>query len=201
MQRLEDLRNLIPDFARDIRLNLGSLLGDGGSPDLSVEQRWGTALAAAVVARNPLLTQTIDDIAAYTIDETVAEAARTAAAIMAMTNVYYRAIHMAGIPDLAARPAGLRMQGLSRHGVDQGSFELFGLAASVVKGCESCTGAHAIGAQKHGMPVAAIQATIRIASVIHAAAVVLEFPDTTLTLSRPDGALASSQPLNQESAN
>ncbi|WP_266076957.1 carboxymuconolactone decarboxylase family protein [Brucella intermedia] len=107
-------------------------------------------------------------------DEATIEAARTAAAIMAMTNVYYRAVHMADEPELSQLPAGLRMNGLTLHGIDQADFELFGLAASVVKGCEGCAKAHVAGARKHGASMQAVQATIRIAAVIQAAATVLD---------------------------
>ncbi|WP_146604563.1 carboxymuconolactone decarboxylase family protein, partial [Rhodoplanes roseus] len=124
--------------------------------------------------------------AAGAIDATTAEAARTAAALMAMTNVYYRAVHMAGDADLGKLPAGLRMNAMTKHGIAQADFELFGLAASAVKGCEGCTRAHVEGARKHGVPLPAIQAVLRIAAVVHAAATVLD----AATTRSPTAALA-----------
>lgn len=191
MSPLEELRQSLPDYARDIKINLGSLLGPDGLPDLSPSQKWGSAIAAALASRNPALLNAVEQDAMFTIDEPTAEAARTAAAIMAMTNVYYRAIHMAGDAELSRLPAGLRMNGLTRHGAPQLDFELFGLAASAVKGCEGCAKAHVQGARKHGASVQAVQAAIRIAAVIHAAATVLDAdPELALamsaTLARPE---------------
>lgn len=186
MSPLEELRQSLPDYARDIKINLGSLLGPDGVPDLSPNQKWGAAIAAALASRNPALLNAVEQDAMFTIDESTAEAARAAAAIMAMTNVYYRAIHMAGDAELSRLPAGLRMNGLTRHGAPQLDIELFGLAASVVKGCEGCTRAHVEGARKHGASFQAVQAAIRIAAVIHAAATVLDAdPELALAMSAP----------------
>lgn len=183
---LESLRQALPDYARDIKLNLGSLLGPDGVTDLSPDQKWGSAIAAAIASRSLALLGVVEQQALLAIDEPSIEAARTAAAIMAMTNVYYRAVHMAGDAELSRLPAGLRMNGLTRHGALPLDFELFGLAASVVKGCEGCTKAHVEGARKHGATVQAIQAVIRIAAVIHAAATVLDAePEPALTTLMP----------------
>lgn len=174
MSLLEILRQELPDYGKDIRLNLGSLLGPGGLPELTLAQRWGAALAAGIAARQPRLTRALEAEAAAVLDAPTAEAARTAAALMAMTNVYYRAVHMAGDADLAKLPAGLRMNAMTRHGIAQADFELFGLAASAVKGCEGCTRAHVEGARKHGVPLSAVQAVLKIAAVVHAAATLLD---------------------------
>lgn len=171
---LEGIRQALPDYARDIKLNLGTLLGADGVSELTRDQKWGIAVAAAITSRNPALTRAVEHDALLLSNERTVEAAQTAAAIMAMTNVYYRAIHMAADPELARLPAGLRMNGLAKHGIDQADFELFGLAASVVKGCEGCTTAHIDGARKHGVSLLAVQAAIRIAAIIHAAATVLD---------------------------
>lgn len=171
---LEGIRQALPDYARDIKLNLGTLLGANGASELSPAQKWGSAVAAAIASRNTDLTNAIRQEAHLLTDEASVTAAQTAAAIMAMTNVYYRALHMAGDADLSRLPAGLRMNGLTKHDASPLDFELFGLAASVVKGCEGCTKAHVEGAKKHGATVQAIQAVIRIAAVLHATATVLD---------------------------
>jgi lipoyl-dependent peroxiredoxin subunit D len=174
MPSLDSLRQSLPEYAKDIRLNLGSLLGPEGLAELTPAQKWGCALAAAVAARHRDVTTAIETEAAGKLDDATAEAARTAAALMAMTNVYYRAVHMANDADLSRLPAGLRMNGMVKHGIAQADFELFGLAASVVKGCEGCTRAHVDGARKHGVAMPAIQAVLKLAAVIHAAATVLD---------------------------
>lgn len=174
MSHFEGLRQQLPDYARDIKLNLGTLLGAGGLADLTAPQAWGAALAAAIASRQPELIAAVEHDARDATDAATLEAARTAAAIMAMTNIYYRAVHMAHDAELSRLPAGLRMNGLTKHGIAQADFELFGLAASVVKGCEGCTKAHVDGARKHGASVPAVQTVLRIAAVIHATATVLD---------------------------
>jgi alkyl hydroperoxide reductase subunit D len=174
MTTLESLRQALPEYAKDIRLNVGSLLGPEGLPELSSAQKWGSAIAAAIAARHRALTAAVEAEASTHVDAATAEAARTAAALMAMTNVYYRAVHMADDADLSRLPPGLRMNALAKHGIAQSDFELFGLAASVVKGCEGCTRAHIDGARKHGVATPAVQAVIKLAAVIHAAATVLD---------------------------
>lgn len=174
MNSLEALRQSLPDYAKDIRLNLGSLLGPEGLSELTPAQKWGVAIAAAFAARRPDLTDALAAEAAGHVDAATADAARTAAALMAMTNVYYRAVHMADDADLSRLPPGLRMNGMASHGNAQSDFELFGLAASAVKGCEGCTRAHIAGARRHGVGLPAIQAVLKLAAVIHAAATVLD---------------------------
>lgn len=170
----ETLRRSLPETARDIKLNMASLVTASSVDVLADSQRWGVAPAAAIAARCTLLTQTVRDEAALFVEDTVLDAAAIAASIMAMTNVYYRAVHMSGDADLARLPVGLRMNALAKPGVEQADFELFGLAASVVKGCETCTKAHVDGARKHGATTDAIQTTIKMASVLHAVATVLD---------------------------
>lgn len=174
MSSLEELRQSLPEFARDIKVNLGALLGEEGLPELTPQQKWGTALAAAIASRQPGLSRAVEDSAPAGVDEAVIAAARTAATLMAMTNIYYRAVHMAQDPELSRLSAGLRMNGLAQHGIAQLDFELFGLAASVVTGCEGCTRAHIGSARKHGGSSQMIQAVLRIAAVIHAGATVLD---------------------------
>lgn len=85
---LKALRQALPDYARDIKLNLGTLLGEDDALELSKSQKSGIAVASGLASRNSALTRAIEHDALLLIDET----ARTAAAIMAMTNVYYRAV-------------------------------------------------------------------------------------------------------------
>ena len=53
---LENLKIALPDYAKDIRLNLGSLATE---PTLSDDQRAGTFVASAIACRNPVVTEAI----------------------------------------------------------------------------------------------------------------------------------------------
>ncbi len=92
---LQDIKDQLPHWARDLKLNLAALASSG---ELSPRLTWGTALAAAVAARNPSLIDAIagDATAAGHLDEASANAARAAAAIMGMNNIYYRFVHVMG---------------------------------------------------------------------------------------------------------
>jgi alkyl hydroperoxide reductase subunit D len=93
---------------------------------------------------------------------------------MAMTNIYYRFVHLAGDPDYKTMPAKLRMNILANPGVDKRDFELWSLAVSAINGCGLCIEAHDRALKAAGVSREAIQQAIRIAAVIHAVAVTLD---------------------------
>ncbi len=173
MESLEALRARLPEEARDIKLNLESVLQSGGR--IRDELRWGTALAAAIAGRNPELVRALLARARATgVGEATLEDARAAAALMAMNNVYYRFRHMVGKEAYARMPARLRMGRLAQPAGSKLDFELFALAVSAVNGCETCVRAHEAVVTAGGVTEEVVHEAIRIASVVHAAAVALE---------------------------
>ena len=172
MKHLEPLRARMPDTARDVRLNLQSLLDGQGS--LAPAQRWGCALAAAAVARNAELLAAVAEDARELAGEATAEDALAAATLMAMNNVLYRSRHMLGDAAYAQRPARLRMTRLAQPRSSKADLELFSLAASAIGACEVCLQAHEKVAIESGFTQDQVLDAIRIAAVIHAAAVALE---------------------------
>jgi alkyl hydroperoxide reductase subunit D len=169
---LDRLKRRIPDHARDLRINLGVI---AAATALSPAQAWGTAVAAAVSARNPEALAAIEEAAAPPLSPEGLTAARAAASIMAMTNVYYRFVHMMGDgADYSQMPARLRMQVIARPGVDALDFELWCLAASAITGCEKCVRAHEASVRERGGTAEHVHEAVRIAAVVHAVAVVLD---------------------------
>ena len=167
---IENLREQIPDYAKDIRLNLGSLLNE---TVLNDQQKLGSFYASALATGN---TAVIKAIAAEVDGKLSAEAitgARSAAAIMGMNNVYYRAIHLMNEKTYSTMPAKLRMNVIGNPGVDKADFELWSLAVSAINGCGMCLDAHEKELRKHGLTTEQIQAAIRIAAVVNAASAVL----------------------------
>jgi lipoyl-dependent peroxiredoxin subunit D len=187
---LDALRDAIPDYARDLKLNLGSVLAPTGAPGLSEKQIWGVALAAAIAARNPELTRSIEALAAPHLDEAYLNATRAAAAVMGMNNVYYRFLHLVEEPEYAQMPARLRMNVIGNPGVDKLDFELLSLAVSAVNGCGMCIVAHEKALRKHDVSREAIQSAVRIAATLHAVAGVLEYAGAQPATSRVDAAAA-----------
>jgi len=159
---------LAHETAKDLRLNL-RLLRE--SKALSPVQAWGTALASAIASRSTAVTRAVAAEAAPQLPPEAARAARVAGTMMGLTNVYYRFLTLAEMPDYAQMPAGLRMQSLGDPGVPRTDFELWALAASAVKGCGSCVKSHERRLREHGATAEMIQEAVRIASLVHAAAI------------------------------
>jgi lipoyl-dependent peroxiredoxin subunit D len=168
---IETLKARLPDYAKDLKLNLGNVLT---TPGLTEQQVWGTAVASAIASRNGIVLNAVLADAEPKLAPQALTAAKTAAAIMGMNNIYYRFVHLASAKDYQTMPAKLRMNALASHGVDPIDFEMWSLAVSAINGCGMCIDAHEHEIVKKGATREAIQSIVRIASVIHAVAVTLE---------------------------
>ncbi len=168
---LDELRGELPAYAKDLKLNLGSLSSETVLEDPA---KWGTFLAAAHGAGNAKVIQTFEAEAKERLSEEEADAARAAAAIMGMNNVYYRFTHMATNKDYKSLPAKLRMNVIGNPGVRRREFELWSLAVSAINGCGMCVDAHEAELRKVGMTTEQIQAAVRIAAVVNAVSRVLD---------------------------
>lgn len=166
--RLEQLKENLPDYAKDIRLNLSNLFGNIESSGLTPTQFYGTALSIAYSLKNKNLICALEFESQNAGFSDLYVAAKTAATLMAMNNVYYRAIHLAENKELTAMPANLRMNGLSNHGVDKGDFELFALAVSAINGCGLCIHSHVKQLLGHSITKVAIQSALRLAATLNA---------------------------------
>ena len=174
MTTLDTIRDAVPDYARDLKLNLGSVLATTGAPGLSEKQIWAVALASAIASRNVAFAKDIEALAREKLDEPYLEAARSAAAIMGMNNIYYRFLHLVEDAEYQQMPARLRMNVIGNSGIDKVDFELLSLAVSAINGCGMCVSSHEKTLRKHEVSREAIQSAVRIASTIHAVAGVLE---------------------------
>ncbi len=160
---LDALREQLPGYARDLSLNLSSLASE---TLLNDQQKWGCFLASAYAVGQPDTVKAIE--AAAQLSDEAMTAAKAAAAIMGMNNVYYRALHLMKNPEYATLPARLRMNIIANPGVDKADFELWSLAVSAVNGCGMCLDAHEEVLKKHAIPAVNIQAALRIAAVVNA---------------------------------
>jgi lipoyl-dependent peroxiredoxin subunit D len=157
------------DYARDTRLNVETVLSEDGAPGLSPAQLWGTALACAYATQNPELAAAVQGSAGAALTPEIVEAAKAAATIMAMNNVYYRFLHLAEDKTLGMLPAKLRMTVIGRPGIPKVDFELMSLAISALAGCGMCINAHIQEVRKAGVTNDGIQSAVRIAAVLNAA--------------------------------
>ena len=173
MSRIEELRTSIGEVAKDIKLNLQSVLQPGA---LTPAQRWGVAVASAVATRNAALRDAVLADARAEVSAEVIDDALAAAALMAMNNVYYRFRHMIGKESYSQMPARLRMQRIAKPASNKTDFELFCLAVSAINGCEMCIRSHEDVVVKGAVSEDQIHDAVRIAATINAAAVAIELP-------------------------
>ncbi len=167
MEFLDGIKQSIPDYAKDIRLNLDGVIARSS---LAAEDAIGVALAAAFAARSKPLV----DAFKAALPERQANAALTAAALMGMNNVWYPYLEMAGDEDLKTQRAELRMNAYaSSGGVEKKQFEAFALAASIVGKCHFCVGSHYALLKKEGLTTQQLRDIGRIAAVVNAAALVI----------------------------
>ena len=160
---LDTLRDALPAYAKDLSLNLSSLAAETVLTD---QQKWGTFLAAAHAVGQPDVVRAVEAAAVLTPE--ARDAAKAAAAIMGMNNVYYRALHLMKNQEYRTLPAKLRMNVIANPGVDKTDFELWCTAVSAVNGCGMCLDSHEEELRKRGMPTVQVQAALRIASVVNA---------------------------------
>jgi len=167
MEFLDAIKAQIPDWAKDVRLNLDGVIGRSSlSPDDAI----GVALAAAFAAKSKPLVDAFKAAA----PAAEANAALTAAALMGMNNAWYPFVEMAGDEDLKTQRAELRMNAYATSGgVDKKKFESYALAASIVGKCHFCVASHYALLKKEGMTTQQLRDIGRIAAVINAAAQVL----------------------------
>ena len=167
MEFLDGIKSLIPDYAKDIRLNIDGAISRSS---LAPEDALGVALAAAFAAKS----KPIVDVLKANTPAAEANAALTAAALMGMNNAWYPYVEMAGDDELKTMRAELRMNAYSTSGgVDKKKFEAYALAASIVGKCHFCVKSHFDLLKKEGLTTQQLRDIGRIAAVINAASQVV----------------------------
>ncbi len=168
---IETLKDAIPDFAKDVRLNLSVIANED---ILAPQTKWGLVLACAIASRNPQVREALAQEASAHLSPEAVTAAKAAASIMAMNNVYYRFVHLASNKDYGTMPAKLRMTVIANPGVPKHDFELWALAVSAINGCGMCIDSHEQILRQAGVGTAEIQTAVRYAAIIQSAAAALE---------------------------
>lgn len=169
---LEDLISGLPPYAKDLKLNFSSLVKQ--NTELTPQQLWGTVVVAAIATRCSELTTEVIAEAESVLAPGPLDAAKAAAAIMGMNNIYYRFHHLTSNEKYATLPSRLRMNVLRGHSVEAVDFELWCLAVSAVNACGKCVDSHEKVLREKGATEELINAAIRVTAVIHAIGVVLD---------------------------
>jgi alkyl hydroperoxide reductase subunit D len=164
---MERLKTGLPEYAKDLKLNLSALASETALTD---QQKGGIFVASALASGNAAVAEAMLEEFAPQLSRQALDAAKAAAAIMAMNNVYYRFVHLVSAPEYQSMPARLRMNVIGKPGVDKVDFELWSLAVSAINGCGTCMDAHERELRKADVGTDAIQAAVRIAAVVRAVA-------------------------------
>jgi alkyl hydroperoxide reductase subunit D len=169
---LEELIGGLPVYAKDLKLNYSSLVKQ--NTELTPQQLWGTVVVAAIATRSAELTTEVIAEAEEILSPAALEAAKAAAAMMGMNNIYYRFQHLTTNEKYATLPARLRMNVLRGHSIEPVDFELWCLVVSAVNACGKCVDSHEKVLREKGASEELINAAIRVTSTIHAIGVVLD---------------------------
>jgi alkyl hydroperoxide reductase subunit D len=169
---IDALIEALPDYANDLKLNFASIVRN--QAELTEQQTWGTVVASAMTSRSRELTAAVMEEAATHLSPAAMAAAKAAAAIMSMNNIYYRFRHLTSNPKYATMRSGLRQNVMRTHGIEPLDFELWCTAVSAINNCAACVDSHEKALREKGMGEEKILAAIRIAAVVHAIAVVMD---------------------------
>ncbi|HVJ85025.1 MAG TPA: carboxymuconolactone decarboxylase family protein [Caulifigura sp.] len=163
MPTLDELKNLLTDDTKDLRLNLGNVLDSG---DLEPQERYAIALCSAIFLGEKELASALIAQAGETLSAEAISDAKGAAAIMGMNTVFYRFRHMIGKESYGQRPAGLRMSRMARPAVSKKLFEMCSMACAVLAGCEMCIRAHEASLLHEEVTEDRVHQVVRIAAVV-----------------------------------
>lgn len=165
---MDEILSLMPEYAKDIKINLKNVL-DAERSKLFAKQIYIIAVSSSIATKNQKLIDAIELKAKEVLDEKELNAAKGAAVIMGMNNIYYRFTHLSSNKAYSSMPPSLRMQIIANHGIERIDFELASLAVSAINGCGMCMDSHEANLKKEGATEEQIQEAVKIASVVNAA--------------------------------
>jgi alkyl hydroperoxide reductase subunit D len=168
MSWVGQLNENLPEYAKDIRLNLDAVINRS---TIDPEQALYLSIAAAFSTGNSKL---LTFLVANATDEVEKNAALAAGSIMAQNNVWYPYVEMADDANLKGLPAQLRMNAITSHGgTTKGKFEAYSLASSIVGKCHFCVKAHYETLKQEGYSVEQLRDIGRIAATMNALSKIL----------------------------
>ncbi|MBL6664229.1 MAG: carboxymuconolactone decarboxylase family protein [Rickettsiales bacterium] len=165
MKNLNELLSALPEYAKDTKINLQKLVNTENQT-LTIKQIFLIALASAYKLQNKNMIQALESEVKEILSEQEMRAAKIAATMMAMNNIYYRFTHLVEDQEYLQLPAGLRMASMSNSGVENIDFEIISLGISAIEGCGMCISSHAKHLQKLGLSKSQIQEIIKIAAAL-----------------------------------
>lgn len=170
---IEQIKEHLPQYAKDMRLNFSTILSPSGAPGLTEKQIASIALACAMSTPSKELVEAMESFAQDYLNPEEIEGTKIANSLMSMTNIYYRFLHLTSNPEYKNLPARLRMNSMANPGIEKEAFELASLGVSAINGCSTCVDSHEKNLKDLGVTTQGIQSAIRIASVLYSVGVSL----------------------------
>ena len=167
MQTLEDIKNSIPDFAEDIRLNFSSNIMNS---DHDNELVFGCAYACSLSIGNVKIAKIFENECRSKISNDFVKSIKSTVAIMTMNNIWYKYRDAMPSMEMKVGPQKLRVNVMGNHaGLDKLLFESISLCISTVNNCQFCVKAHSQLLIDEGKTKDYVLEIGRIASVMVAA--------------------------------
>ena len=164
----DQLRDAIPDYAKDIKLNLSSLISNSEYED---ELVYGCAYASSLSLGNESLITVFENECKERFDSYFVDSIKSTVVIMTLNNVWYKYRDAMPSNEMKMAPQKMRVNVMAKHaGLDKILFESISLCVSAINGCTFCVKAHSEILLKNDNTKECIFNIGRIASVISAAA-------------------------------
>lgn len=173
--KIDEIKESLPAYAYDIKHNFSKVLQAEGAPGLTEKEIAAVALATAMANHSENLLKAVEEFAKKHLSEAEVKGAKTAHAIMSMTNVYYRFLHVADNGEYKRMPSKLRRTAENKSGLNPQAFELAALGVSAINNCKACIDFHELSLRRMGVSAEGVQSTVRIAAVMNAVGELLKF--------------------------
>ncbi len=163
-KQLDLIAGTLPEFAFDV---VDTFRRAVASELLTATQTWGVILASAYTTRNNRLIKVMENAASAHINATTINAARMAASVMSMNNVYWRFWHYVDDKDYLQIKSDLAQESFHSHGIEDIDFEMMCLAVSDINICSGCLRTHSRGLLREGVAKEQVMHIVRLAATVH----------------------------------
>src|SRR5699024_10180465 len=147
------------------------------TPGMSQDEIAAVAIATALTTSSKLLIAHMERFARQFLSEKELEGAKTAHAMMSMTNVYYGFIDRIKSSEYDKMPLNLQMRAGRNPDIDKKAYEFAALGVSVINNCTDCMSFHERRLRKLDVSAEGVHSCIRIAAVIAATGQLLQFEE------------------------
>ena len=137
---LSDLKNSIPDFAKDVKLNLSSLVMNS---EYDEELVYGCAYASSLTIGDDYIASVFEEECRNRFGPKFINSVKATVTIMSLNNVWYKYRDSMPTTEMKMAPQKMRVNIMANHaGLDKILFESMSLCVSAINGCTFCVKAH-----------------------------------------------------------